>query len=128
GRERRRLWIELAQARAVRDRVFLPAAEAEHDVASGILRMARAHDLADGAAHHRLPDLGGLGVRLRPAHAAAHVGIEREKERAHEQLALARLGDRPLRQLEIVEAGRALGPAIEQNLAIDAHARTPSYA
>src|SRR5262249_41960030 len=55
--ERRPLGVELAQARPVRGRVFLPAPEAEHDIARRILRMARAHHLADGATDHRLADL-----------------------------------------------------------------------
>ena len=130
GRDRRRRRIELAQPSAARQRVVLPAAIAEHDVAGRVARMARLDDLADRAADHRRPDGGRLGIGFRGAHAAAHVGVERQIARAHQQLALAGLGDRRLGELEIVEAGRALRPALQQDLAVGSrsHRRSPSVA
>ena len=46
-RDRCRRRIELAQARAVGNRVVLPAAMAQHNVADGKFGMSRRHDLAD---------------------------------------------------------------------------------
>jgi hypothetical protein len=59
-RDRRRSGVELAQPRAIRKRVFLPAAIAEHDIADRVFRIARLDDLANRAADHRLPDVNRL--------------------------------------------------------------------
>ena len=109
-RYRRAARIELAQARAVRHRVILPAAIAEHDVARLESGMPRIRHLVDRAADHRLTDLDGLRVGPRRAHAPAHVGIEREPQRAQQHLALARLRRRALFEAEIARLRRALGP------------------
>src|SRR5207244_12844773 len=90
-----------------------PAAVADDDIAYHVARVARRDDLPDRAADHRPPDCGGRRIRFGGAHAAAHVAVEREVEVAHEHLAVAWLRYRRLRQLEIVEAGRAFGPALQ---------------
>ncbi len=110
--------IELAQAGAVRERVFLPAAKAQHDVAHREFGIARGDDVADRAADHRLPDFGGLGIGLRRAHAAAHVRVERQIADAHQHLAVAGLGHRTLRELEIAKPRPSFGPALEENLPV----------
>ena len=46
------------------------------------VRIVRGDHFADGAAFHHLADLDRRGVGRRVAHAAAHVGIEREPDRA----------------------------------------------
>jgi hypothetical protein len=83
-------------------------------------RIARGDNLADRSTHHRGTDLDWLGVRFRRTHAAAHIGIEREPARPHEHFAVAGLRHRALLQGEVIEARRALGPALEENLAVDA--------
>jgi hypothetical protein len=93
---------------------------AQHNVADGKFGMSRRHDLADGAAHHGLADPDRPGVGFRSAHAAAHVGIERKIAGEDQHLAVDRLRHRALHQFEIVEARRALGPALEQDLAVHA--------
>ena len=94
GRGRRRRGVDLAQLLAVEDGVFLPAAHAEREVAGREFRVVRAHHLADDAAGHDLADADRLGIGLRIAHAPAHVGVEREPERAQQDLARTGLGDR----------------------------------
>src|SRR5579871_1333543 len=120
GCYRSRRGIELAQADAAGKRVILPAPIAQHDIADGEFGISRLHDLADRAAHHGLADLHLLGVRPRGAHTAAHIGVERQIADAHQHLPVARLRRRPLHQFEIVGSWRAGGPALEQDLAIDA--------
>jgi hypothetical protein len=112
-RDRRRCGIELAQPGAIRKRVFLPAAIAEHDVADRVFRIARLDDLANRAADHRLPDVNRLCIRFRGTHAAAHVWVEREIENAHEHLPLAGRWRRSFCQLEIIEAGCAFRSALQ---------------
>src|SRR5262245_36914669 len=58
GRDRRHLRIELAQSRAIRERVFLPAAIAENDIANRVFWIARLDNFSDRAANHRVPDGG----------------------------------------------------------------------
>ena len=93
-RDRRERRIDLAQALAVRHRMGLPAVRTEYDVTHGNAVEIRRYHLAYRAAFHHLPDRDRLGVGRRIAHAPAHVGIEREPQRAQQHFACARRGDR----------------------------------
>src|SRR5262249_30926748 len=108
GRDRRRLWIELdrskrshAAPRALGDVVGLPAAVREHEVSRLECGVARLHDLAHGAADHRLAELDGRRVRFHVVHAPAHVGIEREPDGADQDLAILGLRHRRVGGFEI---------------------------
>src|SRR5262249_57884908 len=74
--------------------ISLPAAISEAEITRLEPRMARFHDLADGAPDHDLPQLDRRGVRLRIVHAPPHVRIEREPDRATEDLAVGGGGER----------------------------------
>ena len=86
GRHRRDRRIDLAQALAVGQRVALPAARAQHDVADVVAGLVGLNDLGDGAALHHAADLDRLGIGRRVAHAAAHIGIERQVERPQQHI------------------------------------------
>src|SRR5437660_10416793 len=71
------------------------------------------------------PNLDRLGVGARRAHAAAHVGIEREPQRLEQHLAVARLRHRRFGEPEVLRFRRGLGPRGEQDLAVHRHDRSP---
>jgi len=80
---------ELHETPAVGQRIVLPAAEGQHPFADGELRIVRYGDAAHrGADHHRIHrDRRRIGRRV--AHAAAHVGIEREMDGTQQNLPCA---------------------------------------
>ncbi len=111
--------VDLAQPRARRGRVRLPAQHPDHPVADRETRMPRLDDLARRAAlHHRVERLR-LRVRLRVAHPAPHVRVQRQEVVAHAQLTVGERRVRCFDQPEVVDAGLALRTRHEQNLAID---------
>src|SRR3989442_880900 len=125
GGDRRRLGIELeraerphARAAALRHVVGLPAAVGQHEVARPERGVARLHHLADGAADHRLPELDGRGVGLHVVHPPPHVGIQRQPDGAHEDLAVLRRGHRRVDHLEIGRFRLADGAVPEQHAAV----------
>src|SRR6266403_939531 len=125
GGDRRRLRVELerterpdARAGGLRDVVRLPATVGEHEIARREGGVARFHHLADGAADHRLSQLHGRRVRLHVVHPAAHVRIQREPDGAHEDVALLRLGQRRVDDLEIARLGLAHGTVAQQHAAV----------
>ena len=79
-------------------------------------------DLADGAAFHHLADRDRLGIGRRVAHAPAHVGIERQPQRAQQHLAGPRRRDRHLLDAKIAFFRLADRPRRQQD-ALAAHSR-----
>ena len=114
--DRRRLGVELAQLRAGHDRVGLPAGVGEHLVAGRDALRARLDDLAHRAADHDVADLDGRGVGLGVAHPPAHVGVQREVERAQQHLALAHLRQLDGPGLEVAVLGLAHRPLRQGDL------------
>ena len=110
GRDRRQRGVDLSHELPTGDGVGLPAIRAEHDVAHGKAVIIRGHNLADGAAFHHLADADRRGVRRRIAHPSAHVGIERQPQRAEQHLAHARRRDRHVLDAEITFVGLADRP------------------
>ena len=82
------LRAQIESSFAVRNRVFLPAALAQHPVSNSVARMIRFHYAADRAGHHHLADChrGSIGRRI--THASAHVGVERKIYGAKQYLSL----------------------------------------
>ena len=123
GRQR---GIDLADLRRRGDRVVLPSeGKSLDDVAfleGGVL--AHLDAPADAAGHDAADRIGG-GVRLAGAHPAAHVGVERQPEGAHEHLAVSRLGDRFLFESEVLGGGQAHGTGGEDDPAVDGHWQVP---
>src|SRR5437667_7745825 len=118
GRDRRLPRVELPHPRPGRHGVGLPAVVAGDEVAAREPRVPRLDHLADGAADHDLPELDRRRVGSPLVHAAAHVRVDRQVERATEYFALPRRWDRRLRDFEVLEPGRPDGPASEQYLAV----------
>src|SRR5262245_34813083 len=104
------------------DVVRLPAAVAEDEVSGSKRGVARLHDLADGSTDHGLAELDRGRIRLHVAHSAAHIRIQREPDRAHEDLAVLRLGHGCIGNLEIGRPGLPDGTTREQHAAVG-HAR-----
>ena len=117
----------LYQPLAVRQRIVLPAARRQDEIAGHEIRVVRGHDLADRAAAQHLADLEALGVGSRRAHASAHIGVEREIFVAQEHLARAWLRDRAFDSGEIGGCRFALRMGCERDLPVDAlsHAYPP---
>src|SRR5208282_1708288 len=96
--ERGRRWsearVKLLQTLAVRYGEFLPAPVADDDVSHLKFGIRGLRDFADRAADHELADIDGIGVRADAVHAAAHVWIDRKKNRAQENLAACERGNR----------------------------------
>jgi Proline racemase len=117
--------IDLARALRAEERVFLPAeAEALDDLAGPEVGVPRAQHLADPAAGHEVADLDARGVVAGRADAAAHVGIDREIARPHQDLARPRLGHWPLDQAPVVGLGQAVRVRRQQPLSVDAGHRS----
>ncbi len=116
GRHGRGVGIEPPQRRAVGERPLAPAQLVEHPVALGIAGVARGGDAADGSARHRLSERERRYVRADVVHARAHVRIDREVGVPDEHLALGRVGDRRLGDLEEILVGEAPRTRDETNL------------
>ena len=107
--------IDLLAGLGGQHRMALPAGIGEDDVARREARRARCDDFGDDLAGHHAADLHRRRVGARRAHAAAHIGIEREEERTQHELAVARLRYRRRVEFEIAFAdGAAFGPLGEE--------------
>ena len=121
--------IELEQTGAGHGAVELPTKPAEHVVALAKIRIVRARHLADDPAFHDRTNLDRSGIGARCAHAAAHIGIERKVDAAHERLAVGGIGDRRVDDLEIIAGRRAARPPFQQYLPVLVfHAASPREA
>ena len=128
GGDRRQRRVDLAHGGAGADGILLPAETVLDDIADLEAGMVRFHHLADGAARHDLADADGRRVGGGVAHAAAHVGIERHVDHAHQHLARARLGHGHLLDAEI-GFGHFRGRAARENdaaMGFGDHARSPA--
>ena len=111
----------LRRALAVRDRVRLPAGVGEHHVA-GLEDGSR-----DSSTTQTVPptmhvaDRHRVGVRLRVAHPAAHVGVQREVDDPQQHLAVVEIGEIVVLEGEGVVVGFALGAAGESDLGGGGH-------
>ena len=80
--------------------------------------IARAHNLSDDAALHDGADVDRLRIGTRPADPAAHIRVEREIDPAHQSLAVARVGDRPVGNVKIRACWRAGRAPFQQHLSV----------
>lgn len=117
--QRRGLRVDLDGGLRVHDRVLAPAEEVQEVVADGYALGVGGDDLADRAALHDLAELEGRDVRLRVAHAAAHVRVDREVLVADQHLPLARRPDLGLDQGEVLWLRPADGTAEQVPFAVD---------
>ena len=115
GRDRRDLGIDLGQALAVGDGVCLPAGARQHDVALGKGGIVGRDHLADGAAFHHAIDRHRLRIGRPVAHAAAHVGIERQPDGAQEDFSGARCRNGAILKAEVGGFGFADGTGCEDD-------------
>ena len=81
--------------------------------------MARFRHAANRHAGHHFANPDGRGVRLRRAHAPAHVRVHRKIKRANQELGILQRWNRRLDELEVGLLGESYGPSGEQNLAVD---------
>jgi hypothetical protein len=112
GGQRHARRLDLAQPPTIVERVRRPVQQAGHDVALGETRVPGLDHFADGATGERLVELEGGHIGVELGHARPHVGIERQEQRAHQDLAVGqgrrgrRLGAEAVRR---DVAHRALG-------------------
>src|SRR5690606_5790314 len=109
---------ELEQTIAIGHRIVLPAIAAEHPVAWLVIRMTGFGDPAYGAADHHITDRHRWRVRWPFAHAATHIGIQRQIYSAQQQLPLFRPGHRHALQAEVIQRRCTVRPGSQMNLAI----------
>src|SRR5277367_2292351 len=121
GLQRDRLGVDDVEAGAVGHEIWLPAAHADDEIAGLEARIVRLDDFADRPAAHHRPDLLRLGVGFGVAEPAAHVGIEREKMIAYENLARAGLGNGRLDEPEMRGRDLVGRTGIENQLLVDGH-------
>ncbi len=110
---------ERHQVGAVRQRIVLPAAIGEHEVADGERRVLRRDHTADRAADHHVAERDRRRIGRRVAHAPAHVGVERQVERLQQDFAAGRRGNRGGLQAEVLRDRRAGRTAGQHEPAID---------
>src|SRR6266853_1419600 len=116
GRDRRRGLIELAQARAVRERVRPPSCSREDDFTFGIRGIVRNEYMRHALPGHHLSDLERRGIRLTLVHAAAHVRVEGEVLHLEQKLHGGRCRDRRVLEAEVGQLGLALRASRENDL------------
>ena len=109
--------VELAQPRPVRCRMRAPTRRRKHDLALGVAGMIGRDHFGDALAGHHLADPDRLGVGLPVVHPAAHVGVEGEVERPHQDPARWRLRHRGLLQAEVGRLRGALRSGGKDDLA-----------
>jgi len=102
--------IKSGQARAVGEGIALPAAVGENQITGLVIRVPRGFDARDGTADQHITDRDRCGVGRCIAHAAAHVGVERQVERAQQNLTVAGFGNRCFLKVEILGGRRADRP------------------
>src|SRR5262249_55038331 len=108
------------------ERIRLPARARDNDVPCLVVREIRLYDRAGGGAFHDLSDFDRLRVRSRGTHAAAHVWVKGEIDRAQQHLAWAGLGNSGLDQLEVVWRRLAARARGEKDLAVLFRCHGPS--
>ncbi|KOT02711.1 hypothetical protein DM50_3748 [Burkholderia mallei] len=109
---------ERHQVGAVGHGVVLPAGVRQHEIAVAERGHARRDDAAHRSAHHHAAELDGRSIRGRVAHAAAHVRIERQPDRAQQHLARRGHGHRRRFGAEILRRGRALRARVQHDPAV----------
>src|SRR5580704_9141624 len=97
----------------------LPAGRADGEVAHCEPGIGGCDHLAHGFTGHYLADLDRLGVGLLLAQPAAHVGVDRQPDRAGDDLAGTRGWDRVLDDVEVGPIGGAGRTAAQHNRATD---------
>ena len=107
------------QARAVGHGEVLPTGLRQHPLARLEVGMVGRLHARHGASHHRLADLDGFGIGRRVAHAAAHIGVQRQVHGTQQHLAGAGLRDVPGFQTEIAVCGFAVRARGKHDTAID---------
>jgi len=80
--------------------------------------MLRLDDITHYAAHHHLVDSHRVGIRLAVIHPAAHVGIDRQINRTHQELTCSQSRQRRFDQTKISFLRKANRPCREHDLAI----------
>ena len=116
--------VDLAQrARLTRvhHAVVLPAAHADHLVASVEFGVFALHHLTHGATDHDFTQGLGSRVALAVVHAPAHVGVEAEKVVLDQHLAFGQCRCLDGHELEVVGRGFTLGAIVENDLLIGWH-------
>ncbi|KAG1585967.1 hypothetical protein G6F46_014812 [Rhizopus delemar] len=114
-----RVGAQAQQARAVGHRKILPAGLGQHPFTGLEIRMVGRLHTCHGATHHGLADLDRFGIGRRIAHAAAHIGIQREIHGAQQHLTWAGLRDIPRFQPEIAVCGFAVWARGKHDTAAD---------
>ena len=112
-------WVGVAVE--VDQRVRLPVQCAVDELSGPEARMLGGDHLADSPRPHHLADCDGRHVRADIVEPSALSRLEREPQRAHEHLALLRVGDRLLDELEAVVGDDPGRTAPKHELLIDAH-------
>ena len=115
GGKRRPRAVELHQRLRAGEDVALPAARADHDVAGREARIAGGDHLAHRLARHHAADRTPARRRMRLAQPAAHIGVDREPDRAGDDLARPGRRDRILDELEILRRGFAQRTAAQDD-------------
>src|SRR2546422_4556051 len=108
--------IELAKARAVRERVCPPSCSREDDVTFDICGIVRDEHMRHGFPGHHLADLEWLGIRLTVVHTATHVRVEGEVLHLEQKLPGCRGRDGGLLEAEIGEPRPPLWSSRENDL------------
>ena len=93
----------------------LPAAMPADEVACGNALRPAGQDLPDALALHHLAEPDRCRVGRRIVHPAAHVGVERQPDRADQDLARRKLRDGDLVELEVLLHRCAMGAARQQD-------------
>jgi hypothetical protein len=119
--------VDLHHALAVGERVLLHAEPSGHHIAHGEFRVARLHHLAGAARAHHLADRHRPDVRLALVHPAPHRRVERQVAHLDEDLPLARIGHRLVRDLPVARLGQPDWTRREPHLPVF-HAVTPDAA
>src|SRR5690606_19138434 len=117
-RDRRHLGVEDAQFVCFGDAIFLPAQHAVDAGAFGQGGDVALDHLADRAADHQVAGVKMSGIGAHRVHAAAHIGVERQVDVAHQHLVGAGRGNLALDDLEILLGDPALGVLFHQDLSV----------
>ena len=118
GAQRRVFRVEARQPVGRQREPALPAAMPADKFACGDALRPAGQDLPDALTLHHLaePDRRRVGGRI--VHPAAHVGVERQPDRAHQDLARRKLRDGDLVELEVLRHRRALRSSRQQDFLV----------
>jgi hypothetical protein len=78
--------VNLANARAIGNRVRSPSSLSQDNVTLGIFGATRFDHPRDRLTDHYIADLKGLRIGLSVVHAATHIGIKRKIQHAEQNL------------------------------------------